>query len=265
MMEGRKLTDDQRRLVEDNLGLVHLMIRKRIHDARRRPGYYDAALMGLVKAAMVFNPALGHKFSTWACNCIKNAILGEWTTRERRMAAHALFLGFLPKKLPVDLPVARRPWEGATRDGMLAAIGPHLDFREQRIVELRKLDGLTLEEVGVVFGLTKERIRQIEIQAMAKLRLAFPREDDFEVDEAGSIVAASQNNAPTPIDYRRGRDRSPAAVGAGVSSRRRGERRRRHGRLAIDGRRLVAWRPGKSVRPFRRPRRPLRQPLGNAA
>jgi RNA polymerase primary sigma factor len=49
-----------------------------------------------------------------------------------------------------------------------------LSPREQRVVELRF--GLaggrahTLDEVGAEFGLTRERIRQIEAKALAKLR-----------------------------------------------------------------------------------------------
>jgi RNA polymerase sigma factor (sigma-70 family) len=49
-----------------------------------------------------------------------------------------------------------------------------LTARERRIIETRfGLDtgyGKTLEEIGVEFGLTKERIRQIEKEALAKLR-----------------------------------------------------------------------------------------------
>ncbi|TAK28758.1 MAG: RNA polymerase sigma factor RpoD/SigA [Chloroflexota bacterium] len=50
----------------------------------------------------------------------------------------------------------------------------NLSLRERRALELRfGLDdgpGLTLEEVGREFGLTRERIRQIECEALAKLR-----------------------------------------------------------------------------------------------
>jgi RNA polymerase primary sigma factor len=49
-----------------------------------------------------------------------------------------------------------------------------LDGREQRVLRLRfGLDdghARTLEEVGREFGLTRERIRQIEVQALRKLR-----------------------------------------------------------------------------------------------
>lgn len=55
-------------------------------------------------------------------------------------------------------------------DAILATLGE----RERRVVELRHglLDGRprTLEEIGQVFGITRERVRQIEARALAKLR-----------------------------------------------------------------------------------------------
>ncbi|GIW20030.1 MAG: hypothetical protein KatS3mg065_0326 [Chloroflexota bacterium] len=56
----------------------------------------------------------------------------------------------------------------------LAAVLASLDGREQRVIRLRfGLDDghpRTLEEVGRAFGLTRERIRQIEARALRKLR-----------------------------------------------------------------------------------------------
>ena len=49
-----------------------------------------------------------------------------------------------------------------------------LDPREERVLRLRfgidGYDGMSLEKIGQEFGLTRERIRQIEIRALAKLR-----------------------------------------------------------------------------------------------
>jgi RNA polymerase primary sigma factor len=48
-----------------------------------------------------------------------------------------------------------------------------LDDRQRRVLELRYgLDGeppRTLDEIGLVFSVTRERIRQIERQSLAKL------------------------------------------------------------------------------------------------
>jgi RNA polymerase primary sigma factor len=64
--------------------------------------------------------------------------------------------------------------EGAARQALIvtaldAALST-LSSREERILRLRFWGGLTLEEVGTKFGLTRERIRQIEGQALRKLR-----------------------------------------------------------------------------------------------
>jgi RNA polymerase primary sigma factor len=74
-------------------------------------------------------------------------------------------------------PNAIEPLEAVT-DTMLkeqlAAVLNSLDGREQRVLRLRfGLDdghARTLEEVGREFGLTRERIRQIESMALRKLR-----------------------------------------------------------------------------------------------
>jgi RNA polymerase primary sigma factor len=69
------------------------------------------------------------------------------------------------------------PDDAATRTMLHAAVGEvlgELSEREQEIVRLRfGLDGgraKTLEEVGQEFGVTRERIRQIEAKTLAKLR-----------------------------------------------------------------------------------------------
>ena len=46
-----------------------------------------------------------------------------------------------------------------------------LDEREKKIIEERFLNEKTLTEVGLLFGITKERVRQIEKRALKKLRV----------------------------------------------------------------------------------------------
>jgi RNA polymerase primary sigma factor len=77
----------------------------------------------------------------------------------------------------IEDPHAEAPSEAATR----ALLGAHLErvlhtleYRERVILELRfgllGEEPKTLEEVGRTFGVSRERIRQIENRAMAKLR-----------------------------------------------------------------------------------------------
>ena len=69
------------------------------------------------------------------------------------------------------------PFDAAAKSlltGEVAKMLTGLDDRERKIIQLRfgldRGEPRTLEEVGVLFGLTRERIRQIEARAMAKLR-----------------------------------------------------------------------------------------------
>lgn len=45
-----------------------------------------------------------------------------------------------------------------------------LSEREKKVISLRVLENKTLQEVGDVFGVTRERIRQLETKAFRKLR-----------------------------------------------------------------------------------------------
>jgi RNA polymerase primary sigma factor len=67
--------------------------------------------------------------------------------------------------------------ENQTRTEVLDTILGTLEDREGDVIKYRYglMDGepRTLEEVGQIFGLTKERIRQIEAKALRKLRNPF--------------------------------------------------------------------------------------------
>ncbi len=74
-------------------------------------------------------------------------------------------------------PAAQAPAEGATHQLLREQVGDvlqSLTYRERRVLQLRfGLDDgrqRTLEEVGREFGVTRERIRQIETKALRKMR-----------------------------------------------------------------------------------------------
>jgi RNA polymerase primary sigma factor len=73
-----------------------------------------------------------------------------------------------------DAPPPEDTADGNFRAIVLARALGTLTIRERRVLELRYgLDGTTpatLEEVGLVFGVTRERIRQIEAHSLRKLR-----------------------------------------------------------------------------------------------
>lgn len=71
---------------------------------------------------------------------------------------------------PEDVALARRDLE-ATRSAVRCALR-RLDARERRIVRARFLseDPCTLEELGKELGVSKERVRQLEVRVRDKLR-----------------------------------------------------------------------------------------------
>jgi RNA polymerase primary sigma factor len=72
-----------------------------------------------------------------------------------------------------DLPLPEEAAEGVSRTAALGDCLDALDDRQRTVLELRYgLDGgrpRTLDEISVVFNVTRERIRQIEAQSLTKL------------------------------------------------------------------------------------------------
>lgn len=76
---------------------------------------------------------------------------------------------------PEDVVIGMR--DGEARSRWLAEALGQLTEREQTIIRRRRLkeDGDTLEELGRVLGVSKERVRQLEHRAMMKLKASMAR------------------------------------------------------------------------------------------
>jgi len=86
-----------------------------------------------------------------------------------------------PEKIVVDIV------DGETRAQWIADAMEHLTPREQEVIKSRFLseEKTTLAEIGKIFGVTKERIRQIEGKALTKLRIAL---EDRDVGEGALVL-----------------------------------------------------------------------------
>ncbi|MFU8829993.1 MAG: sigma-70 family RNA polymerase sigma factor, partial [Phycisphaerales bacterium] len=86
-----------------------------------------------------------------------------------------------------------------------------IDEREARVLRLRfGLDGkepLTLKQIGAEIGLTRERVRQIEVEALRKLnqRLADEKPSRW---FRHAVVEESECDAPKPTPRRRAASRA---------------------------------------------------------
>ncbi len=83
-------------------------------------------------------------------------------------------MDFLVDERPLQDEVVEGAIDAERRAGWLREALGALDARELHIIRRRRLedDGVTLEALGETFGISKERVRQIERRALEKLRAA---------------------------------------------------------------------------------------------
>jgi RNA polymerase primary sigma factor len=165
-------------LVRTNLALVLAMAK------RTRLGDVDFAEivsegnMALIRAVDKFNIDRGFKFSTYACR----AILKAFSRTALKASRHRT-------RFPVEFEpeMEKSDWQDRRRDAVeedcideLKAIVDRnladLSQVEETVIRRRfnwkqeDESPLTLEEVGQIIGVTKERVRQIQNKALAKIR-----------------------------------------------------------------------------------------------
>lgn len=132
---GNRMTDDERQMIADELG-VPLAAVERMESHLSRP---DQSL---------------------------NATVGESDADE--------FVDLLADDGPTPEAIVGDLIDGETRAQWISEAMEHLTPREREVITRRFLhdEKITLAEIGESFGVTKERIRQIEGKALSKLRSA---------------------------------------------------------------------------------------------
>ena len=68
------------------------------------------------------------------------------------------------------LDIVERLWAARHKKAELSSVMATLDEREQYIIRKRFMDGWALSEVGDELGITKERVRQVQNEALGKMR-----------------------------------------------------------------------------------------------
>ena len=142
--------------------------------------------MSLMRAVEKFDYSRGNKFSTYASWAImKNfarSIPEEKTRRERFVTGTEEFFDIAPDNRTDEQELLNTAEQASHKVNRLLE---HLDARERQIIRMRAgledgSAGMTLERIGEQLGITKERVRQLNVRAMKKLRsLAEEQKDDL--------------------------------------------------------------------------------------
>jgi RNA polymerase sigma factor (sigma-70 family) len=173
-------------LIEANMRLVMTHAKKHAPHAGNIFELLSDGNMSLIRAVEKFDFGRGFKFSTYASwAIIKNfarSIPDEKHRRERFVTGHEDLFEVSPDNRSDEHEML------ATQERATHSVNRLLEYlepREREIIRMRAgLDdhakGMTLEEIGRKFGITKERVRQLNARAMSKLR-AIAKEKDFDL------------------------------------------------------------------------------------
>lgn len=159
-------------LVERNLGLVYSAIDRFGFKSVDWDEQRSVALFTLLKAVDRFDPWRGFRFSTYATQSIRRALIQLARTEKRQRPEMPLDLSDQPESLPrVDA------WLEWHTDGLRRALRENqgqLSTKESLVISRRfPMDGSrqhTLDQIGNVMGLSNEGVRQIQNRALKKLR-----------------------------------------------------------------------------------------------
>lgn len=175
-----------------------------------RDALASEGMAALLRAVEGFDVRRGFKFSTYAVHALFNSIrqVGQRNTRnrERMPLSSVADLGADVAASSV-LDPADAMCERENREQLRAALTSDvagLSETERRVLDGRFFGDETLEDIGAILGVSKERVRQVQIAALAKLR--------HYLTTGKSVVPPTRGPQPQAATLRENRQRLRAAI-----------------------------------------------------
>jgi RNA polymerase sigma factor (sigma-70 family) len=162
-------------LIECNQRLVHSLATKHLNPGQNLDELKSDANISIMRAVEKFDYGRGFKFSTYATWAImKNfarSIPDENTRKSRYMTGTDELFDTKADVRTDEQEIVAAAEQARDRVNRLLE---YLDPRTREVIRMRTgLDGseeMTLEQIGQHFGITKERVRQINVRGMKQLR-----------------------------------------------------------------------------------------------
>jgi RNA polymerase primary sigma factor len=170
-----QITTTRDMLIECNQRLVHNLATKHLQSGQNLDELKSDANISLMRAVEKFDYSRGNKFSTYATWAImKNfarSIPDENTHRSRFMTGSEEVFDSKADVRTDEQEVVQQADQARAKVNRLLQ---YLDPRTRDVIRMRSgldgSEGMTLEEIGQHFGITKERVRQINVRGMKQLR-----------------------------------------------------------------------------------------------
>lgn len=169
----------EEKLVVENMKLVPFIFNKYYQQFRRSPDYEDIlsfGYIGLMKAAMTYDPAKQYRFSTWATYHIRNEIRKYFREKSREMAERIISIDEErdndgdEASLHEVIPALDRGIKGVENKLIVKELLSGLDERERTILFMYFWIGLSDKQIGKYFNLTRSRISQIINKSLRRLK-----------------------------------------------------------------------------------------------
>ena len=170
-------------LVHSNMRLVFSLARKFAPHSSDLDEFCSDGSMILLGAIDRFDYSRGFRFSTYATHSIQRHFYRVWKARQRRKERFPDVGPEMLSSVP-NATVEQPLWDDpeAVLNNLLATAESVLDDREHHILLSRfglkssTSRAQTLREIAADMGLSKERVRQLQLTALEKLRCLLPPE-----------------------------------------------------------------------------------------